>query len=147
MTVKIFKKSYWEKVGKEIFFWHCLPVKTRLLTAAGLFLFGYVSSFVYAPLGTTLAVWAILIFFEVLVQKYLFKNKAGKGNILDIQLSALLLGIIAAVAPLLYFDSLYFLNISAIDFLSRYIWFLLPLSNLTHSSSLRLSHSPRNGRK
>ena len=125
---KIGASAVLDKIDNQIIFLHRLPPKTRLLIAAGLLVLSFVIGFIYVSLGATLTTWAMLIFFEVLVQKYLFKNKIGRGNVLDIQISAVLLGIIVTVAPLLYFDSLYFLQISALDFLSRYIWFLLPLS-------------------
>lgn len=113
--------------------WHRLSFKTRLLIALTLLLLSYGFDYIYSPLASALTVWAILIFFEVLVQKYLFEDKVGKGNILDIQISAVLLGIIAILAPMFYFDSIYFLKISALDFASRYIGFLLPLSAISKS--------------
>jgi len=85
----------------------------------------------FAPIfSSVMNVWGLIIFFEGLIQKNLKWERWNNRDILVTYLAAGIIGTVLASFLLLYFDVIYYLKLSLFDFLTRYIWFLLPLSRL-----------------
>ncbi|MFH1183394.1 MAG: hypothetical protein V1690_03985 [Candidatus Moraniibacteriota bacterium] len=123
--------SYRQSVLKEFVSWARLPMETKFGVALGLLVLAFFLGGFVPAVSSALNVWGVIVFFEALLQSQLKWEKEDQREILKTYLYAGILGTLAGSFLLLYFDVFYFLRLSVIDFLTRYIWFLLPLSNLT----------------
>jgi hypothetical protein len=122
--------SYWQTVQKELVSWARLPMETKFGTAFILLVLAFILSGFVPRFSSALNVWGVIIFFEALLFSQFKWGKESTRELLKTYLYAGVLGTLAGSFLLLYFDVLYFLNLSVLDFLTRYLWFLLPLSKL-----------------
>lgn len=122
---------YLQSVQNELIFWARLPLETKFIIAFFLLVISLITGS-FAPIfSSVLNVWGVIIFFEALLQKNLEWEKWNGRDILITYLSAGILGTVVASFLLMYFDILYYLKLSLFEFLTRYVWFLLPLSKFT----------------
>jgi len=128
--VDIFTR-YRKAVQNELICWARLSLEKKFVIAFFLLTASLISASFTPLLSSVLNVWGGIIFFEALFQKKLKWEKWNGRNILITYLAAGIIGTVTASFLLLYFDILYYLKLSIFDFLTRYIWFLLPLSKLT----------------
>jgi len=105
-------------------------LKIKFIVSFSLLILSLISSGFAPVLSSALNVWGVIIFFEALFQKKLKWEKWNGHDILITYLAAGIIGTAAASFLLLCFDVVYYLKLSLFDFLTRYIWFLLPLSKL-----------------
>lgn len=122
-------------VQQELSNWARLSMEKKFGIALGLLILAFVLGGFIPVLSSALNVWGVIIFFEALLQSQLKWEKADQREILKTYLYAGILGTLAGSFLLLYFDVFYFLRLSLLDFLTRYIWFLLPLSKIKDSLS------------
>jgi len=122
--------NYWQSVQNELLVWARLPFETKFIIGFSLLVVSLLTGSVAPILSSVLNVWGVIIFFEALFQKRLKWEKWNGRDILITYASAGIIGTIAASFLLLYFDVIYYLKLSTFDLLTRYVWFLLPLSKL-----------------
>lgn len=128
---------YQSSVLKELIAWARLSQEKKFGIALLLLVLAFIFGGYVSVLSSALNVWGVIVFFEALLQSKLKWEKEDTREILKTYLYAGLLGTIAGSFLLLYFDVFYFIHLSIIDFLTRYIWFLLPLSKLFPSLQRR----------
>lgn len=121
---------YKDSIQTELLAWARLPLEKKFIIALLLLILSLITGIVAPILGSTLNVWGMVVFFEALFQKRLKWEKWDGRNILITYAAAGIIGTIVASFLLLYFDIIYYLKLSTFDLLTRYIWFLLPLSKL-----------------
>ena len=122
--------SYWRSIQNELIVWARLPLETKFIIAFSLLVISLLIGSIAPILSSALNVWGVIIFFEALFQKKLKWEKWNGRDILITYASAGIIGTLAASFLLLYFDVLYYLKLSTFDLLTRYIWFLLPISKI-----------------
>jgi hypothetical protein len=123
--------GFWKSIKGELIVWAKLPMETKFGVALGFLVLAFLLGGFIPAVSSALNVWGVIIFFEALLQSQLKWEKENTREIIKTYLYAGILGTLAGSFLLLYFDVFYFIRLSIIDFLTRYIWFLLPLSKLT----------------
>lgn len=119
---------YWQAVQTELIAWAKLPAETKFGVSLGLLVLAFILGGYVSSISSALNVWGVIIFFEALFQNQLKWERKNQKEIFKTYLYAGILGTISGSFLLLYFDVNYFIHLSLLDFLTRYIWFLLPLS-------------------
>jgi hypothetical protein len=121
---------YWQTTQHELLTWARLPLETKFVAALILIIISLITGNLAPIFSSVTNVWGLIIFFEGLIQKNLKWEKWDSRDILITYLAAGIIGTVLASFLLLYFDVIYYLKLSLFDFLTRYIWFLLPISKL-----------------
>lgn len=124
---------YWRMIQIELLFWARFPLEYKFTIAFALLVLSLILSGISPILGSVTNVWGLIVFFEALFQKKFKWEKWNGRDILITYAGAGIIGTLVASFLLLYFDALYFLKLSTFDLLTRYIWFLLPLSKIVPS--------------
>jgi len=125
----IFSRYFWS-IQNELLVWARLPLETKFVIAFSLLVISFITGGLLPIFSSALNVWGVIIFFEALFQKKLKWEKWNGRDILITYAAAGIIGTFAGSFLLLYFDVIYYLKLSTLDLLTRYIWFLLPLSRL-----------------
>jgi hypothetical protein len=121
---------YWRATQHELLAWARLPLETKFVVALILIIISLITSNLAPIFSSVTNVWGLIVFFEGLIQKNLKWEKWDSRDILVTYLAAGIIGTVLASFLLLYFDVIYYLKLSLFDLLTRYIWFLLPISRL-----------------
>lgn len=135
MSIKKDKFTYFRhSVQTELISWAKFPVERKLGISLILLLLAFILGGYLPSISSALNVWGVIIFFEALLQNQLKWERENQKEIFKTYLYAGILGTICGSFLLLYYDVNYFIRLSLIDFLTRYIWFLLPLSRLLNNA-------------
>jgi len=128
-SIKFFGR-YLQSVRHELLAWARLPLETKFVVAFSLLIISFLTGGLAPIFSSAMNVWGLIVFFEALFQRNLKWEKWNGRDILTTYVAAGIIGTLAASFLLLYFDVIYYLKLSLFDFLTRYIWFLLPVSRL-----------------
>ena len=126
--------KYWQAVQTELIAWARLPAEIKFGVSLGLLVLAFILGGYVSSISSALNVWGVIIFFEALLQNQLKRDGKNKKEIFKTYLYAGIFGTICGSFLLLYFDVNYFIRLSLLDFLTRYIWFLVPLSRILKKS-------------
>ena len=125
-TSKSLLSEYRQSVKTEFIVWAKLPLETKFSVSLVLIITALALSGYLPTLGSALNVWGLIIFFEAILQERLSGRGFGKKELLKTYLFGGILGAIAGSFLLIYFDILYYTQLAIFDYLTRYIWFLIP---------------------
>ena len=114
----------------ELTAWAKLSLETKFIVSLVLLVLAFILSGFVPILSSVFNVWGVIIFFEAIFQGRFKSQKKDEREIFNTFLYAGLIGWLAGSFLLLYFDLNYFIYLSLLAFLTRYIWFLLPLSKI-----------------
>jgi len=132
----------WRNIRIELISWTRLSLEIKFIVSLVLLVLAFILSGFVPILSSVFNVWGVIIFFEAIFQRPVpdgtrqgrFKSqKKDEREIFNTFLYAGLIGWLAGSFLLLYFDLNYFIYLSLLAFLTRYVWFLLPLTKLTEN--------------
>lgn len=123
-------KSLTKSIQSELLAWARTPAEKKFIIAFSFIILSLITSSFTPAFSSALNVWGVIIFFEAIFQKNIKWNKWDGRKIFKTYLLSGIIGTLAATFLLLYFDVFYFFKLSVVDFFTRYVWFLLPLSKL-----------------
>jgi len=121
---------YLQSVRNEFLSWAKLSLEAKFVIALFLLIFAVTISGFAPILSSVFNIWGVIIFFEAILQKNFRWERWNGPHLLKTYLIAGILGTLLGSFLLLYLDLVYYLKLSLFDFLTRYIWFLLPLSRI-----------------